>query len=279
MKANQHCLGCGNTFTGNYCNQCGEKVYHDHEKTFGHFIGHTLHFLTHLDNKFLKSFILVFRRPGFLSQEICRGVRKKYFPPLNLFLIGVILYLLFPILQGLNMPLESHLSHVYAPLIQPVVDHKLRHSGDLAALSARYANLAPTIAKPLLLIILPLCAVMLSLLFRKAKTYFYDHMTLSAELNTFFLYLSFFIIPLIDLIISGIYGLISNTERTQLTDQLMGWLISAALLWFCIIAFRRFYKENYWRIILKSVLFLIWQAIVIFIIYRIIHVLLVLLFI
>ncbi len=279
MKVYQHCLGCGNAFTGNYCNQCGEKVYDDHEKTFGHFIGHTLHFLTHLDNKFLKSFVLVFRRPGFLSMEICRGVRKKYFPPLNLFLIGVILYLLFPLLQGLNMSLESHLSHIYAPLLQPMVQYKLKSSADMSALAADYARIAPTVAKPLLLIIIPLCALVLSILFRKSRRYFYDHMTLSAELNTFFIFLSFFILPLFDRIFRGIDNLMNGATGLELNDPVMGWLVAGALFCFCIIAFRRFYKEKYLWIILKSVLFLIWQTIVIFILYRIIHVTLVLLFI
>jgi hypothetical protein len=49
------CKNCGNQFLGKYCNECGEKVYTEHDKTFSHFLGETFHFITHWDSKILKA--------------------------------------------------------------------------------------------------------------------------------------------------------------------------------------------------------------------------------
>src|SRR5437764_14672974 len=92
------CKNCGNQFQGNYCNLCGEKVYHDHEKTFSHFLEETFDFITHFDSKFFRSLWLIFSRPGFLAREYADGKRTTYFSPLSLFLIVIVIYLLFPLL-------------------------------------------------------------------------------------------------------------------------------------------------------------------------------------
>src|SRR5690349_21293596 len=102
------CKNCGNQFTGKFCNNCGEKVYTEHDKTFAHFIEESFHFITHIDSKFLRTWWLVMTRPAVVSTDISQGVRKRYYKPINLFLIGVVLYLLFPFFPGLNMPLRTH---------------------------------------------------------------------------------------------------------------------------------------------------------------------------
>ncbi len=96
------CKNCGQQFQGNYCNYCGEKVYHAHDKKFSHFAEEIFHFITHFDNKFFRSFWLMFTNPGFLAREFSEGKRKYYFSPVSLFMIGVVIYLLFPLLQGMN---------------------------------------------------------------------------------------------------------------------------------------------------------------------------------
>ena len=96
-------------FAGRFCNQCGEKVYTDPDKSLEHFFEDVFHFITHFSSKFLNSFWLVISRPGLMSYKYCRGIWKKYFKPLSLFLIGVILYLLFPMIQGMNIAFDIHL--------------------------------------------------------------------------------------------------------------------------------------------------------------------------
>src|SRR6476469_3259094 len=81
------CKNCGNHFEGEYCNICGEKIYHEHDKRFAHFIEEAFHFTTHFDSKIFRSFWLIFSKPGFLAQEFALGRRKKYFSPVSLFMV------------------------------------------------------------------------------------------------------------------------------------------------------------------------------------------------
>src|SRR6476620_2272424 len=105
------CPSCGNNFTGNYCNHCGEKLITEHDKKLSHVFEEALHFITHFDSKFLTTVKLVLTRTGFVSKEYCAGRRKKYFKPISLFLISVVVYLLVPALPaGMNIRFESQIS-------------------------------------------------------------------------------------------------------------------------------------------------------------------------
>lgn len=88
MHAEIICKNCGNRFKGTYSNQCGEKIYTEHDKTFRHFLAESGHFLMHFDNKIYRSWWLVMTRPGFVSGQITHGVRKRYYNPANLFITG-----------------------------------------------------------------------------------------------------------------------------------------------------------------------------------------------
>src|SRR4051812_49053712 len=101
LMTDHTCKNCGNRFNGKFCNQCGEKVYTDKDRSVLHFVEEGFHFLTHFDGNFITTLKAIFIRPGQLSQDYSIGIRKKYFKPLSLFLILVVLYLLFPMFRGL----------------------------------------------------------------------------------------------------------------------------------------------------------------------------------
>src|SRR6476661_8388751 len=105
------CKNCGNRFTGNFCNECGEKVYTVKDKMVTHFFEDGFHFITHFEGKFFTTIKTLFSKPGQVSLDYTNGIRKKYFKLLSLFLLLVILYLLFPVFQGLNMKLYYHERH------------------------------------------------------------------------------------------------------------------------------------------------------------------------
>ena len=125
MQAEITCKNCGHQFNGHYCNQCGEKVYSDHDKTFRHFSEDAFHFPTHFDNKILRTWWLIMTKPGFVSSQITAGIRKPYYKPVNLFIIGVVLYLLFSFFQGLNMPLRNHFDELHRVMAIKMVKVKM----------------------------------------------------------------------------------------------------------------------------------------------------------
>src|SRR6476659_6931993 len=143
------CKNCGNLFQGSYCNLCGEKVYHEHDKSFSHFIEEAFHFVTHFDSKIFRSCWLIFSNPGFLAREYSEGRRKNYFSPISLFMIGVVIYLLFPLLQGMNISFSNHISnnkflHLYFPRNWALHKLAVEHisAGELAE---KFNHLSPKI--------------------------------------------------------------------------------------------------------------------------------------
>ena len=262
------CQNCGNRFQGSYCNICGEQVYHEHEKRFAHFVEEAFHFITHFDTKFFRSFWLIFSKPGVLAQEYAQGRRKKYFSPVSFFMIGVVIYLLFPLMQGMNISFASHLSnnselHFYAP--QRWAQHKaLVEHVSLEHLAEKFDHTSPKISKVLLVILIPLSALVLSLLFNRGRHYYYfDHLMFAAEFNSFYLYATFFLLPLLVILISRVFGLGLDAGDNAFFLTFQGLIILLALT----TALKRFYKLRLFIALLYALLFLVSYLITI-LIYR-----------
>ena len=274
MTELQICKNCGNKFSGKFCNLCGEKVYTDHDKTLKHFFEEAFHFITHFDSKFLKTVKLVFFKPGFVSKEISGGARKKYFKPVSLFLIGVVIYLLFPVLRGMNIHISSHLGQYNTLGIT------FPEKWVLAKIAAQYLseeqfvelfeNKSAKISKLLLFIIIPFTGILLKLLFNRKRKYYFDHFTLSAEINTFNLYFNFLIVPVIVNIVYGVasfWGGLSSDYGDNL--YVTGFLL-LLFIWYVTAALQRFYELRTWHAFLKSLLFLVGHTIIVYLIYRLI---------
>ena len=80
------CKNCNHTFTGNYCNECGQPA--ETHKINAHFLWHDIqHGLFHFDKGILYSFQQLFRRPGHTIREFIEGKRVKHFKPLSLVIV------------------------------------------------------------------------------------------------------------------------------------------------------------------------------------------------
>ena len=273
------CKNCGREFSGNFCNHCGEKVYRDHDKKLSHVFEEAFHFITHLDGKFLKTFKLIFFRPGLVSKEYCGGKRKKYFKPVSLYLIGVVIYLLFPVLQGLNISFSNHLSNNGFMGI--------RYTKQLAAQKMKSRNItetelrntfdhtSPKVAKILMLALLPLAAAVLALIFLGRRRYFFDHFILATELNTIFLFLFFLILPVLFISIGALFRVsVDYGDGSLVFNILQGALFMAIIF----TALRRFYGISRMRALTGMLLFVLGYILVL-VIYRQLVFLVVMLFI
>lgn len=90
------CASCGAPLKGKFCYECGEKKLHpDHDFSIKHFLEETFESFAHLDSKVLRSFWLLFSKPGFLTAEFLAGRRVRYFKPIPLFIIAGVLFYLF----------------------------------------------------------------------------------------------------------------------------------------------------------------------------------------
>ena len=260
------CKNCSNKFNGKYCNQCGERVYTEHDKKLAHAFEEVFHFITHLDSKFLKTLKYTLIQPGLVSREYCEGKRKKYYKPVSLFLIGVVIYLLFPLLQGLNISFSNHINnnnvfHIHYSrdwALHKMQTHHLTEQG----LAEKFNHLSPKFAKILLFIMLPLTALGLALIFRKRRRYFFDYFILATEINTVFLFLFFILVPLLFVIVSSLFHITLEYGDNSIIFA----SIQVLLVFFILISsFRRFYLVSFTKAILASLLFLLVYAIALFI--------------
>lgn len=250
------CKTCGNNFSGKYCNICGEKVYTNRDKTLAHFFEEVLHFIIHLDGTFFRTVKTLFTKPGQLSKDFSDGIRKPYFKPLSLFLLLVIIYLLFPFFEGLNMQLKYYMQNrVYGQFASEQVNRVLQQQHVTeSALAELFHHKAEKVSKFLLLIILPLTALFFWLFTFKKRKYFFDQMVFSTEINNIFLLWGFMALPLLLMVFVKVYHFFSG-HYLSLTDGPVGIIMYSVLCLYVVIAARRFYSVKKWYAIILGLLF------------------------
>lgn len=252
------CLSCGHSFTGKFCNQCGEKVYTDKDKSMGQILHDTVHFITHFEGSFLTTIKTIFTRPGKLAYNYCNGIRKKYFKPISLFLLCIVLYLLFPRFDGLNMKFSTYVSkqNNYTWLVLPVAKTKLKNSSITETqLGEQYNKLSAKVSKIFLLALIPLSAVCLYAMYYRKRRFFFDHFIMATEFTSLMVIGVFLLLPLLVTAGEWIYSPISGFF---VDNNLLPFLfIHILLLVFLYIAFRRFYQQSWIWTLLKAIIFLL----------------------
>ncbi len=263
------CKNCSNQFVGKFCNVCGEKVLTNQDKKVVHLLEEGMHFVTHFEGSFLTTIKTVFTNPGKFSLDYCNGIRKKYFKPVSLFLLFVVLYLLFPRFQGLNMKLNTYRAEQYnfTWIAVPLIKEKMKTKNiDYNQLAIIYDSKSPSISKIGLFLMIPLAASILLLLFNRKHFYFFDHAIISLELSSIYIGVHYLIIPFISFVIVNI-----NHEWARFFDDDNYWLSSFVTiidLAIVIHAFKIFYQQNWFWTIIKAIVYIIAFAVVVIYIYR-----------
>lgn len=270
MQPDLHtCKNCNNSFSGKYCNQCGEKVYSEKDKSVFHFFEEGLHFITHFEGTFFNTLKKIFTRPGQLSVDYCNGKRKTYFKPLSLFLLLVVLYLLFPVFEGLNMKLYFHTHHdIYGKYaMKESTGVMIQHHLTDEQLTTLFQQKSEKTSKFLLLLLLPLTALFFWLLTFKKRKYFFDQMVFSAEINCMYLLWGFLVLPPLLFISEKVYHLVTNTYF-NVSDIALGITTYAVVSLYTGIGARRFYKIKIWQSVGFALLFYIAHLIIVHYIYK-----------
>ncbi|PWT72486.1 MAG: hypothetical protein C5B59_15555 [Bacteroidetes bacterium] len=263
------CKNCQNTFTGKYCNECGEKAYSEHDRSLSHVVHEFSHLTLHFDSKIFTSIKTIFSKPGLLSKDFCDGKRKKYYPPVSLFLVMVILYLIFPVFRGLNLPLNYY-RDFYGRASRQMIEEKMaKEEIQFDRLAEKYEKVSEKTAKILLFLVIPMSAIPLYLIFYWKRKYLFDSIILSAELNTTFIFVIFFMIPLLILLAFHLFHLPAGNENKFKGD------LGASILFYFVVtglffpaAIHRFYEIGWAKTILAYLVFIVCHATIIFVIYR-----------
>lgn len=264
------CKSCGNRFSGKYCNLCGEKFYKEVDRKITHLFEETFHFITHFEGSFFTTLKTIFKNPGQLSTDYCNGIRKKYFKPLSLFLLLVVLYLLFPLASGLNMPLKNHMDqNRYGEFATQKVQSYLQQHPDktYSMLEEKFAAKSEKLSKLLLLMIVPCSALILWALTFFRRKYFFDQMVVSAEINSFFLIANFFLLPIL-IILIYLAAKAFHFSIAWVTDDKYTFVGQVITALFTAFAMKRFYGFKRIYRILASFVFIYFHGFIVYSLYK-----------
>ncbi len=263
------CKNCGNKFTGRFCNICGEKVYSRKDKKVWNLISEVTHFITHFEGTIFNTLRLLFTEPGKLSEDYCNGLRKKYFKPVSFFLLLVVIYLLFPVFEGLNQKLYYHMSNPgYGNFATEKIHNLEKISGlNFDQISVKFQAKGEKVSKFLLFLLLPVSALFLKLFLFSKNRLFFDHFIFATEINIIFLLWGFLLFPLILVVIEFFYKLFFGSYLS-VTDSMTGILMYLAVSTYTAIAAKRFYSLKLWQAILLSFEFLVCYFIFIMVVYK-----------
>jgi len=269
LRKDNTCLNCGSVVQIRYCSQCGQENIEPHE-SFGSIVSHFIQDLLHFDGKFFVTIKLLFKKPGFLSEQYSRGKRTDYFHPIRMYLFTSALFFLiffafFTPKQGegivVDIERNTDTTVVNAEKIHPTPKqedgifkgmsdkvNKLYSEDDPRGKQLLWTVLDSFFHKlPYLLFVsLPLYAFYLKLLyFRKREFYYSDHAVFLIHLYVF----SFILL----LVLMGVTKLLPDIGTGWAALVYLIFLIYA--IHYAYSAMRNFYKQSKKLTILKFIFF------------------------
>jgi len=87
------CLNCGNSLTGPFCSQCGQRVIPAYP-TLRELVGDAWQELSGYDGRVIRTFRHLMWRPGALTLEVLEGHRARYVSPVRVYLVASVMYFL-----------------------------------------------------------------------------------------------------------------------------------------------------------------------------------------
>lgn len=227
-----HCLNCTGFLTekAKFCPSCGQKA-DIHRLSIGHIVHDGIHFFLHADKSFFTLAKMLATKTGLVAREFIEGKRKRYFPPLNFFLIVIGLMVLamslFPPLQKENKENNQMIQAVSARITDPVKKAKflslIKRQQNVAIYTQKYSNIFAMCA-------LPLISLIFYLFYKRNKYNYAEHVIANLYSVGFTsLIMAFVFIPLMSFasarnyfIILGLYFIVEITYRSIYYTRLMG---------------------------------------------------------
>jgi len=188
------CPTCSKLITTRFCPTCGESPVSPREHTLRGLAERLFQAFTSIDTKTARSVWTLVRHPGELTVSWMKGVRKVYVAPITLFLLINVLFFAVQTLTGetvFSSPLESHLNHQdWSAFAHSLVARKLQATGTtLDAYAAVFDSAVVVHAKSLIILMSVPFALLLPVVFVRARRPFMTHVVFSLHLYAFLLLL------------------------------------------------------------------------------------------
>jgi len=244
---NEPCLNCGGTINGSFCNQCGQKALDNIDRSMATLLGGFFTNLFFLDNRFFLSIRMLVTRPGTMTVDFLNGQRKKFLPPVTLFLFANLIYFFLTPLTDYSLPLHDQVKwQPYSPTAKRLIANRLNERGISFADYARtYNKASDNISKTVMILNIPMIALFVYLFtFRKRKFYF-DSLIYSFH---------FFTVFLLSICVGDILSQLINPLVARIDIDLEGfWFILFLLalpILYLIVSLRKLASMSWWLAIL-----------------------------
>jgi hypothetical protein len=193
-EADAVCPNCGAGVSGRFCANCGERRIAGEDYSLRRFLGEAFNILTSVESNLFRSFAALVARPGHLTAEYFRGRRKSYLKPLQLFVFCNILFFFVQSYAGFNSlttPLYVHLHMLpYSTRARAMVEERLQERKiSYDEYRSRFDNAIGGQAKTLVIVLVPIFALPLLVLYWRARRYYVEHLVFSTHFFAFFLLL------------------------------------------------------------------------------------------
>jgi hypothetical protein len=169
------CLNCGADLreSYNYCPHCSQKK-DIHRLSFHDLLHDAIHYFTHADKGIFHLLKALATKTGTVAREFVDGRRKKYFPPLNFYLIVATLMVLSMTTLQRKEPVDvlkerPEVNEITDPVRRENVIQIYERQGRAMQFTSRYSNILSFIA-------LPLIAFIYWLFYLKARFNYMEHL-------------------------------------------------------------------------------------------------------
>ncbi len=186
------CANCGQRLDGAFCSACGQSADDRAGMKLGQYFRESIQILTNTDSHLLRSFATLIARPGQLTAEYHEGRRARYLRPLQIFILCNAIYFVAQPLTGWNTlttPLRIHMSGLpYSDLATGMVESRLAAGTmSLEEYALVFDATIRGLASTMVILMVPLFAAALSVVFAFTRRYFVEHLVFSTHVVSFFL--------------------------------------------------------------------------------------------
>ncbi len=252
------CLNCEAELKGEFCHQCGQKRIDPKEHRFIFFVRQFFGSVFYLENNFFKNLWVLAFKPGRLAADYIEGKRKRWMPPISVFLLINLVYFIFTPLSDLNLSLTDQLNQDHhRKMARSMVDKKLKEESiSFDEYSKIYKDRTSKLSSSLVIVNVPAMAFLLSLIYFRKKMYFADHFIYSLYFFSFILLL-ILVLPGLLWVLVKIFGL-----SVQYLPPI-GAVLGVIFLLYIFLSLKTVYKDKIWLTgiftILSVVLFVVTQ--------------------
>ena len=252
------CPSCGHSSKGRFCSVCGEDKQRSKNYSLVGHLGEAFRVVTNIESGFFRSFRILITRPGLLTSEYFAGRRKLYLKPLQLFLFCNIIFFFvqsYTRFNTLSTPLYVHTQQLpYSGYARAKVNKVIIERGiTFKDYQVRFDAIIENQSKTLVVLMIPMFALLLQVLYWRAGRYFVEHLVFSIHFFSCFLLLLSADL-LLTTAISGLARWVTTVAAVFDSDHWSTAVLLVACLGYLLRAVRRVYKQGWVNTVLKCVM-------------------------